>query len=748
MNKSITYLGQQDSDSHYTIPQEALFTSFVALAIMLCSNALQSLFPRYNSYIVYSFFGALYLLIFSIVWMVIKQGILEIKLSKSQWVESLIIILISIIIVAGGLYYFLIQEQTIKTWDSCGYWAKTVDATASCFESLSDSLSTLLSTFSSEYSDLAVYPLIPLGHFWGLEFYQYALYIYFLYAVQVVLLTTLYIVRIYQRTTQKEMKIYHLVVPTIINLLCVPLLHPIQLGYVDVIGLILVLLMLHFTLNWRWDEFHLQKNLILALLSLTLLLCRRWYAFFIVGFYMSFCIECLFLCVMQRKVDIKKISGLFVNLIFIAGICTIWLLLVTPGTLKIFLGNNYSNTYAAYKTRTAFQDLVYFFKDCGFLFVLMAISGLILNKKNIGILIIRWAANFFVTFISFEQIQNAGVHHRYLFIPFILFGIDLFVFSLFEKANKKVGILLNGIVIIASVWNVDMAYLHFLPQIGKERLYTQVYEQPQQRNDLEQIQKVLKYVNQTTNEEHDKVYVVGDSDLISQEVLKRALMPEMTDAAQNVISGSIIDLRDGFPSSAFLGKYVLVASPMQAEHDVGREVIAQLYELFQENQRTEQFYKIVYEESSEEITYRIYEKINPLTKTYIDELRSTLQEYYPDNPYVYEPNYFIALMSLMTSNNYEYYSWAPAIYFSPQYNASINWELSGEFTTLAFDYSNWNNNVYCTVFLNGEEYLQEQLVVGEATFNIDVTGIQKLELVFESVDSNVGRIGLLNGTLY
>ena len=735
--------------THQTVPVEAWIAMAVGVIGMYVFASIQTIFPNWNKVIIYGFFFCLYLLLGGLLWAVLKEPISQLKLSAAQWLKVFVLLSIPASTIGYGLTAFLCQEQTIKTWDFSVYWAKLIEQTQSFSSDISGSIDSLIASFSSEYSDLAVIPLIPFGRHFGLEFYQYTFYVYVIYAVPVCLLFALYITSVYKRVTGNEARIWHLVVSGTIAFLCVPLLRPILLGYVDIVGLIFILLLLILALDWKWDYFSLEKNVLLAGLSLLLLLSRRWYAFFIVAYYFAFGVEYIFHCFATRKLDMKKALPLVVNLVFIAGICTIWILTVTPGTLTAFLGTNYSEAYTAYKVRSDLGDLLYFMKDCGLIFAFLSILGIILTLVNKGsrLLAIRWITIFLVTFFLFERVQSAGEQHRYLFVPYVVIGISILLLSLSRRKKRWLQILITTITLGLSIWNIGMAYTDFTPAVSAGKLMTQVHMEPDIRNDLDTIRNILSYVNEKTDEDHELVYVVGDSDVMSQEVLKRAFMPAETNAAKNVISGSIIDLRDGFPSSAFIGDYVLVAIPMQSEHGAGREVIAQLYELFEENLMTADFYEVIQTENCDEIAFKLYHRVKPVTKEYVDELKATLQAYYPDAPFVYEPNYFLALISLDTPNNYSYYSWGPIVEFVPENGAAVNWETSKAFTSLSIDYVNWNEGVTYTAYADGVAVEKSNVEIGNANMTFDVTGVSQFTLVFESASMNGAHFSMQTGAL-
>ena len=88
------------------------------------------------------------------------------------------------------------------------------------------------------------------------------------------------------------------------------------------------------------------------------------------------------------------------------------------------------------------------------------------------------------------------------------------------------------------------------------------------------------------------VYVVGDDEGLSPELLKRSFLPEEVDAAPFVMVNNIVDLRDGFPSQLFLADYVLLSDPFKTSFPAAQQVSYQVYEMLRDDPGLEHCYQL------------------------------------------------------------------------------------------------------------------------------------------------------------
>lgn len=709
------------------------------LVSIMCIAVLgQQIWPAANPFFTNLFFIVLWISVLLLAWICIRESAREVHFSVKQWLYALAGSSICILLAGIYLYFFLAQEATIKIYDFSVYWRKYIMCSNLFYNDIHGGIAQLIHTLGEEYSDLPTILMLPFSRYFGREFYQYVIWVYILYYVPFCILFALYILRMFRNNM--DVKPRHYIMSVLICVFSAPLLHPVLLGYVDVIGLVLIMLHLHLVFNNNLQRFEIKTCMLLAVLSLSLLLARRWYAFWIVGFYFSFGFSFLIHSIKTRKIEWKKAGALFANLSMIAGSCLLWLAAVTPATLSMFLENSYSKAYSAYKTRTELEDIIYLCKDFGWLLAVIALIGIIiiLFQKKLYETGVKWIVIFAVSFVLFQRVQSAGAHHRYLFIPIFLLGICcMSVLSDKRFSHSKPQGALISILTCVCLFDFIIAYVPDVQGIvsPKSAIFTQIREEPQKRSDIQSIRQIIQDMNAITTAHNTKAYLVGDSTVISQEVLKRSSLPISEDAMPNMINGSIIDLRDGFPSSAFLADEVLVGDPLQAQRGAGSEVIVRLYDLFEENPETKHYYALSHVYPLDGCVLRSYHRVRPITKTYIDLLKSDLMEAYPEDPVVYEPDYFLSLFQIKSSQPWHYFSWGPLLEILPYEDTVCQWQLDGAFDTLQLTVSNWNEGVTMVIYVEDNPVISLPLVAcGDQDFTVALHGAERLTLTFDITD--------------
>ena len=659
-----------------------------------------------NIYITNIMYVYIYYIIFFLIYMTMKNYIKNITNRQK------------IITFFGGICIFLLgffvivlylkNEKDIYTWDSCCYWIKCINLEQIGYENVFDMLKNVKETLGTqEYNNLAVVPLIPFVHYFGKSFIRYVLYNYLVYYTPACVLMSLYVVRIF--TKNKYSTKMFLIIYFVLQFMPEIFL-PLTNGYLDIIGVSIISLMLHLTYNWDYKEFNIQKVIGLCLLSLALLFSRRWYAFFIVGFYFAFGVEFVVGEIKNQKFIFKNWMYFILNMIFIAGACFLLILAIAPGMFKLFFGGNYSEAYSAYKYRKLYEDFFVILKDLGGIYCLLSLSGLMLaikkefqaRKGRMYVFHILVASS--ATFILFQQVQNMGEHHKYLMVPLFSVSIGYGIAYVIKKIKKEYGIIIFSSIIIC---NSGVNFVNSFSNYGgyKNILISQIYQPPYVRNNIEEINSIVQYLKNETINTNKKVYIAVDSDKFSQELLKRVNMPYEVDAVPMVMEANIIDKRDGFPSHAFLADYVIIAPTLQND----QKIISDLTEIIEADT---EYYSLDFTENIEEdIPIYIYKKKKNIDKQFVDKLSKELKKEYDEDKYVCEPDYFIALLNIYQAESFEYYTWLNGYNVQKKANQDVilEYKLDKKFKQIQFDITNWLPDVNIYIYGDGEEKIKMQL---------------------------------------
>ena len=214
-------------------------------------------------------------------------------------------------------------EHDIKIYDFSVYWIRLIEDGQLIGQSIPGYLARLLTSFSEEYTRLAVFPLIPASYILGLEFRDYCFAIFSVYYLPACFFLTILALRLSAAARNVKPGPAAFAVCFCLCAFGVALLWPVMRGYLDVSGVLLAAVMLNYTLHWNGVDFDWKRNVALALLSFLLLFTRRWYAYYIVGFYFSFGLASLADMVLNRNFSVKKLGLLLLNMVMIAALACV-----------------------------------------------------------------------------------------------------------------------------------------------------------------------------------------------------------------------------------------------------------------------------------------------------------------------------------------------------------------------------------------------------------------------------------------
>lgn len=703
--------------------------NIVAFVLACFMTVLQNRFSTPSAFCTNMVFGYIYFLIFELVFLCLCDYILQIGK------KELIISLIGTGLIFAAVGYFIVlylhTEKDIYTWDSCVYWIKAINQEKNAYSDLKYMFENVKATLGTqEYNDMAAVPLVPFVHYFGATFVKYVFYNYSLYYSPACIVMSLYITRVVEKgkfSAGKYLLAY------VVSMLMPGMFLPLSDGYLDVIGILFIALMLHTVYGWDYTRVKAGTIIRLSVLSLLLLLARRWYAFFIVGFYFALGIEFVVNEFLSHKWNAKNWRNVILNYVLIVLICVAVLLVVAPEIFTLFLGSSYSDAYSAYKTRTFYQDFWEILKDFGCLLAVIAFGGIaagITSELKNGSQR-KWMFHLtlatLVTFALFQRVQSMGEHHRYLMMPLFLTAISYAILKILGvlRSKKAKGILTAAIMAVSGMIFLNSFSALFYLNTG---LLSQIRETPAYRDDIEEINRIVDYLIAETDNTNKKIYIAVDSSEFSQELLNRSKLPERVSAVPAIIGANIKDTRDGFPSQAFLADYLIVAPTLENN----QKIISDLTDLITENEQGRGYYSLVAEETvTGGVPICIYKKNAPITGEFVDILSAQLQQEYPDNEFVYKPNYFVALVNVESAQNFAYYSWITGYEAQKgaEENLQVSYVLDGQFEQIEFDVANWYPDMRLQVMADDVVIYDEIMNAdGSAHYEFDVDGVKELQI--------------------
>ena len=660
------------------------------------------------------------------------------ELGYKQHDYKLLMLFLFVVYCGGFLFFFTFfnAEQDIKVYDSTVYWIKVIEDRALIADSLPNYSIRLLSSFGWEYNNLAAFPLIPLSYLLGTEFGGFCLSVFYIYYIPACLLLAILALRLALLAGRLSPGVTGLIVCVCICALSVGFLWPVMQGYVDVAGVLIAAFMLNYTLRWDGVDFNWKRNVVLALLSLLLILTRRWYAYYVVGFYFSFGVSAVIAMLFGRTFSVKKIGLLFLNMGMIAGVSSLCIFLINPDIFILFLAKNYSLLYSAYKTLNLWQNIWNVFLNAGLLWVTAGLAGALLvlansNARLTGLRLLVAAAS---AVILFCMVQDMGQHHHYLLLPTVLVFICLSCAAVLNLAARIKAAPFVAVPLL-SLYALNFSFA-YVPAFEKAAAVTGPYatvmrRYPERSANYETIRHLVSDLREKTQGTSMHAYVVGDGSALSPELLKRSYMPEQVDAAPFILVNSIVDLRDGFPSQLFLAEYVLVGDPFRTEFQTPQQVSLQVRDLLLKDPDFSSYYRLetTYPAARENIL--LYRKKKPVDRTCVDMLKSRLEPFYPDNPFVYEPDYSIALCRVDDHTSYTYNFWDRAFILQKKAGTPLvaQWNDTSRFSGFSFSVSCWTPGLELIVRDQDTLIFRGPVEVGEnIPYRMAFTGSDSLTL--------------------
>ena len=647
------------------------------------------------------------------------------------------IVLFLVAAVCAGCAFIVLffrQEEDIKVYDSAVYWIRVLEDRLIIAESIPGYLLHLRDTFAREYNHLAVFPLLPLSYPLGTHFTGYCLSVFLVYYLPACLLLTILALRVRAAAQRANPGVAAFVVCFGVCALAPALFWPVMNGYLDVAGVLVMAVLLNYALRWDGVDFSVRRNIVLAVVSVLLLLTRRWYGFYIVGFYFSVGVVAVVAMLAGRRFSAASLGRLLANMFMIAAVSCLFMLAINPALFTLFLGGNYALAYSAYKSMDLPANLWALARNIGLLWVAAAGVGVV---TLLGHPATRWPCLRLllaacVAAVLFCSVQDMGYHHHYMVAPTILLFAGVPGAGAANFAIRKKAPVLVVLLLAACLMNFALAFAPGLrTAAGRfEPVTTALRNYPKRNPDYQAVRRLVTDLTGKIGNASKYVYVVGDGASLSSEVLKRSHLPEVIDAAPYVLVSSIVDLRDGFPSQMFLAEYVLTSDTLRTEFATPQMVSAEAHDMLLHDPAAAAHYTVDSTYPTTEGELLLYRKTRPADAPLVDRLRERLRERYPDRPLVYEPNYFIALFQPDDGVGYSYNQWDDnAFTFDKKGRVPVIFRLAGTaaFSSLSFDLGCWAPGLELIVEnQNGIIFRSPIAQAQRQGYRVDVTGSERL----------------------
>ena len=359
----------------------------------------------------------------------------------------------------------------------------------------------------------------------------------------------------------------------------------------DWFGLIFAFSILLLTLDFRFEKLDLPRFGLLFLATAAIILSRRWYLYFVVGYYFAYAVLVLVSSARIAKVGRRQDALLQVRNLILFGLMSMvaMVILLWPLVSRI-LGYNYSDRYSYYNGGGFAAEISLQFWRMGLLNLVLIGLGLwfCFKRRKMPALPCLAGLEILLGMLLFTRIQNTGSHQMLLFLPgwFLLFllGAAALAEGITRRRSLKIAYWVFTLMFATSVRCSPLTTIA-LPDIvidnfplasTKEfvRLDGLIYD----RKDLPQIQAIAKWIDSHCAD-GEVTYMIPHDMLYCSDHFKNCFLPETPINSKLSFGFSVPGTHD-FPMQFFEAKYVITADPFPQTYVGNGEMSHKLNEQF------------------------------------------------------------------------------------------------------------------------------------------------------------------------
>lgn len=364
------------------------------------------------------------------------------------------------------------------------------------------------------------------------------------------------------------------------------------LGQPDWFGLIFAFMLMLLTLDYRFDGIDLPRYLLIFAATAGVILTRRWYLYFVVGYCFAYVLLLAVSSIRLAKDGQPSRAVHRMVRLVVFGLCAAgaMVLLLLPMVRKI-LSFDYAGRYSYYNFGGITLELAAQTLRIGLLnFILIGMGLWFAAKRRLPALPCLAGAELLVSLVLFTRVQNTGSHQMLLFMPgwLLLFLVGSAALADGLKKHTAVKLCYWGFTMVFAV-SVRCSPLttvalpgfvvdHFPLKAVSEfvRLDKLTYD----RTDAAQIQRVDDWIDAHCDAEKGEfAYMIPHDMLYNSDIFQYAALPDIQ-LQGKLAAGISIPGTHEFPVRFFEAKYVLTAEPLPQTFVSGGELSGRWNALF------------------------------------------------------------------------------------------------------------------------------------------------------------------------
>ena len=401
------------------------------------------------------------------------------------------------------------------------------------------------------------------------------------------------------------------------------------LGQPDWFGLIFAFMLMLLTLDYRFDGIDLPRYLLIFAATAGIILTRRWYLYFVVGYCFAYVLMLAVSSIRLAKDGQPSRAVHRMVRLVVFGLCAAgaMVLLLLPMVRKI-LSFDYAGRYSYYNFGGITLELAAQTLRIGLLnFILIGMGLWFSAKRRLPALPCLAGAELLVSLVLFTRVQNTGSHQMLLFVPgwLLLFLVGSAALADGLKKHTAVKLCYWGFTMVFAV-SVRCSPLttvalpgfvvdHFPLKAVSEfvRLDKLTYD----RTDAAQIQRVDDWIDAHCDAEKGEfAYMIPHDMLYNSDIFQYAALPDIQ-LQGKLAAGISIPGTHEFPVRFFEAKYVLTAEPLPQTFVSGGELSGRWNALFCAA-RDEHFTQAASFDMGNGTVFTVWERTEPADRTEVE----------------------------------------------------------------------------------------------------------------------------------
>lgn len=530
------------------------------------------------------------------------------------------------------------SEKAVYYWDTSAYWKNSITLVDTFNSSPVAAAKMTLESLETDYNYLPLVPMIPFLKIFGTSRLSFILIVLNLYVIPfaIIMLAT---VRWALKKSRIHLKAWAKPLVFSAAIFSPATIIPVLNGRPDAICLVIIALIFYLLAKTRLH--YISNYFTLGILTLLLIVLRRYFCLFAVCLYASIFIVKAIKNIEEFKLTktaVLKTAKVAVKLVA-SGLMLLALMgIFFPALLKRYITGGYSDAYSAYLLGDFINQIRLFILYFGIIFLALVLISQIFTfikykKSCASEVTLIGTISALSSFFLFTRIQTLGDQHMYIFVPFFVFCVGLLIaeLSVVRGKLKLLCILPSAILIGLSVYSFTGVRAEGCSNACYATGVSEVIR-PVVRNDLEEIEKLYSYLTDHLTST-DYVYTLSSSDTFNDDLLYNLHLPEKPKF--NLSGVKHVDKRDGFPDYFYDASYVIVCDPIQTHLNGGQEVISYLAETIL-NGKTTNLHLVKTYNLDGGVKLKLYHKESAYSTNVLTETKNYFKTKYNNYPSLYE----------------------------------------------------------------------------------------------------------------